>query len=238
MNFPGVIQKGSLNTEAVKVIKKELNKILNSTLDVNNGNFGDSTEQVVKQFQKANNLITDGIIGQLTWNKLFKIAIFPLTPSSVLVDEVLKIARSQMNVKEATGKNDGIQVEKYLASVSLGKGFPYCQAFVYWVFNEACKNLKRTNPVPKTAGVLDCFNKAKEKYLVIGTPKPGDQGIMSFGAGKGHTFIVNEVDGLYVHTFEGNTSADPTIPAEDREGQGNFERRRLIKNVKAFLRYT
>ena len=37
---------------------------------------------------------------------------------------------SQIGVREATGRNDGKQVELYLKSVGLGKGYAWCAAFV------------------------------------------------------------------------------------------------------------
>ena len=43
---------------------------------------------------------------------------------------------SQIGVREATGRNDGKQVEQYLKSVGLGKGYAWCSAFVRWCFDK------------------------------------------------------------------------------------------------------
>ena len=43
---------------------------------------------------------------------------------------------SQIGVREATGRNDGKQVELYLKSVGLGKGYAWCSAFVRWCFDK------------------------------------------------------------------------------------------------------
>jgi uncharacterized protein (TIGR02594 family) len=44
-------------------------------------------------------------------------------------------ARSQYGVTEhPSGSNGGADVEKYLRTVSLGKGYPWCAAFVNWSF--------------------------------------------------------------------------------------------------------
>lgn len=238
MNYCGkIIQMGSTDQVSVKAIKVRLNTLLGSTLDVNNGNFGTSTELVVKQFQKKNQLIQDGKVGELTWERLFT-EIQPLAiQSSVLRFRVLEIMDSQLFVRELTGKNDGVDVEKYLKAVNLGKGYAWCMAFVYWGFQSGSTELGVKNPVPKTAGVLDCYAKAKGAYLVTGDPEEGDQFIMDFGKGAGHTGMVTEVKNGRIYTVEGNTSADPSYAGEDREGNGVFERSRQISTIKAFLRY-
>lgn len=241
MNYSGLIKAGSANSEAVKAIKVQLNKLIGSTLDVTNGNFGDSTELVIKQFQRKFHLIQDGQVGELTWTRLFN----PESSTLVTIDaggninlKAVEIGKSQLHVRELTNNNDGKEVEAYLKSVNLGKGYAWCMAFVFWCFQKAAEALGKTNPVPKTAGVLDCLAKAKaKKYLIINDPKTGDQGIMDFGGGKGHTYIVTERRGVSVFTVEGNTSADPKYAGEDREGNGVFERNRPTSGTKCYIRY-
>lgn len=240
MNYCGkIIEIGSTDAVAVKAIKVRLNALMGSTLDVNNGNFGSSTEAVVKQFQKKNQLLSDGRVGELTWERLFTFAEELPVKSNVLRFRAMEIMDGQLFVREKTGRNDGVEVETYLAAVGLGKGFAWCMAFVFWAFQKAATELGVKNLVPKTAGVLDCYSKAKGAYLVTGDPEPGDQFIMDFGSGKGHTGVVTEFksDTKSVYTVEGNTSADPTYSGEDREGNGVFERNRKVSTIKAFLRY-
>ena len=55
----------------------------------------------------------------------------------------MKTASSQLGVKEATGHNDGPAVEGYLKTVNLGKGNPWCSAFVNWVMEK--DKIKGTN---------------------------------------------------------------------------------------------
>lgn len=236
MNWCGkIIEKGSKDDVSVKAIKVRLNDLTGSTLDVTNGNFGDSTADVVKNFQRANQLNPDGRVGELTWERLFTV-IDPLkVQSKILRLRAMEIADGQLFVREKTGKNDGEQVEEYLRTVGLGKGYAWCMAFVFWAFKKSADELNILNPVPKTAGVLDCLSKAK-KY-VVKTPQEGDQFIMDFGKGAGHTGIVTEVKNGRIYTVEGNTSADPTYAGEDREGNGVFERSRAISSIKAFIRY-
>jgi len=63
----------------------------------------------------------------------------------------------QVGTKEATGNNDGIQVEKYLKSVGLKKGNPYCNAGLYYCFNEVTPN----PPMVKSGLAISTYNKAK-----------------------------------------------------------------------------
>ena len=49
----------------------------------------------------------------------------------------MDIAKTQIGVTKAIGHNDGVQIEKYLKSVGLGKGHPWCAAFVNWCLNQA-----------------------------------------------------------------------------------------------------
>lgn len=229
------IKKGTNNAQLVKLLKQRLNYLTGSTLDVTNSSFGDSTEQVVKQFQKSRNLLDDGIVGSSTWDRLLN-NISPIqVNSSNLSIRASEIAKTQLKVREATGHNDGEAVESYLKSVGLDKGYAWCAAFVYWCFNQASKQLNVQNPLAKTAGVLDHWNKAIKNRVTA--PQQGDIFIMDFGAGNGHTGIVLKVNGDKVETIEGNTGADPTTPAEDRDGQGVFIRNRKISSIKGFIRY-
>ncbi len=238
MKYTSVVKLGSSNAAAVMAIKDRLNKLIGTTLDVKNGTFGASTESAVKKFQKSRNLLDDGIVGQITWNKLFAEEVAPLpVQANTLSARAIEIAKTQLNVREATGRNDGAAVESYLRSVNLGKGYAWCAAFVYWCFNQAAKDLNVPNPLAATAGVMHHWNNVAAKYKVVSQPKAGDIFIMDFGKGKGHTGIVTEVKGNKIYTIEGNTGADPTTAASDRDGDGVYQRSRLISKIKGFIRY-
>lgn len=225
----------------------ELKVLLNNyfkrqVLDPKNPNFGLSTYGFVVKFQQEVGLNPDGIVGDLTYDRLKNngYEAQKVKTGSAIVEELIRTAKSQLGVKEKTGKNDGIEVEKYLKSVGLPKGYAWCQAFVYWVFLTTYEKLKLKNPVPKTAGVLAAWNQSKKYQLKKGTPpERGDVFTMNFGKGTGHAGIVTEVIGDYIYTIEGNTSADPTSAVDDREGQGTYQRRRKISTINnGFLRYT
>lgn len=241
-----IIEKNSADVESVKLIKAQLNKLIGSTLDSNNGNFGNSTELVVKQFQVKMYLLDDGKVGELTWTRLFDPESSKIVNISKAQDgtinvslKALEIASSQLHVRELTNRNDGVDVEKYLKSVGLPKGYAWCMAFVFWCFEQASKSLNIKNPVPKTAGVMDCYAKAKSAGRKISkSPKKGDQFIMDFGKGTGHTGLVTESKTTTVFTIEGNTSASPTSAVQDRDGGGVFERNRSISSILVFISYS
>lgn len=229
--FPNqIIKIGVINPSAVMQIKKRLNELNVASLDPTNPLFGPSTEAAVKQFQKLRNLQVDGEVGELTWTTLFNpISITPVS-SNILGVRALEVAKTQLNVREKTGHNDGEAVESYLKSVGLGKGYAWCAAFVYWCFNQASKQLEIDNPLYKTAGVMDHWNKAESKRVI--NPQEGDIFIMDFGRGKGHTGFVINGDGDRIITLEGNTN-----DGGSREGDGVYKRNRSKSSIKGYIRY-
>lgn len=237
MKYPNqIIKINTKNPTVIKAVKKVLVS-LGYNLDIQNPNFGTITENFVKDFQRKNGLKADGQIGLATWNKLFpETQVINNEGVSELAQKAIETLLTQKGVKETTGKNDGPEIKKYLESVGLWEGLAYCMALMYWGFDEASKELNITNPLKKTGGVLDQYNSRPNNR--VNTPQRGDIFIMDFGGGKGHAGIVLEVRGNRILTFEGNTSADPNSAHEDREGQGNYERSRLISSInKKFLRF-
>lgn len=128
----------------------------------------------------------------------------------------LLIAVSYVGQKETpAGSNAGEFVERCLKLVGLGKGYAWCMAFVYRCFYEAAVQLGVDNPVPRTAGVLNCMRMSpKDKVInkkdaTAENVRPGAQFIMDYGRGRGHTGIVVSFnsDGTFT-TIEGNTDAN------------------------------
>lgn len=173
-----------------------------------------------------------------------------------LASAALEIARSQVGQLEyPIGSNRGEMVDKYLASVGLNPGYAWCQAFVYWCYERAARQSCRENPVVRTAGVWDCWNRcanaAKDgqavavrlpKEEVVGNSQvlqAGDQFIMIFRNHTGHTGLVERVafaaDRVPIlHTIEGNSNADGS-----REGYAVVRRQRKLSDstIKGFIRY-
>lgn len=236
MKYPGLIIENTKFSAETRAIKERLNKLGYGTFDITNSHFGPTTKLAVKEFQKDNHLLPDGKVGELTWARLF-VPYVITTPghATSLASRALEIAISQLKVRELTGKNDGEAVEAYLKEVGLSKGLAWCMAFVYWCYEQAEKELSITSPLIKTGGVLNQWNKIDPKYKFT-SPKVNDIFIMDFGGGKGHTGIITNIEGDRVHTIEGNTSADPSTPNADREGNGVFERSRKQSSIKGYIR--
>jgi CHAP domain len=147
-----------------------------------------------------------------------------------LSKETILSAITQLGVEEVPkGSNAGTDVEKYLKSVGLGKGFSWCMAFVYWNVLQACTKLKIPNPILKTGGVLAQYNYPKNQRFT--KPQQGDIFIMDFGKGQGHTGFVEYVLDDTIHTIEGNTNDDGS-----REGYEVCRRVRKIASIKGFIR--
>src|SRR5690625_7730160 len=63
-------------------------------------------------------------------------------------ERVQTVYAAQVGIREATGNNDGLEVEAYLATTNLGPGYPWCAAFVSWVFAEEGYDQPRTPWTP------------------------------------------------------------------------------------------
>jgi hypothetical protein len=160
--------------------------------------------------------------------------------------EILKsIVVKNKNVKEIPkGSNKGPDVNKYLSSVGLSPGNPWCASFVYYIFNELSNKLGITNPLPKTGGVLDFWAKSdkalkidiKDARADISKVKKGQIFIMAFKGGKGHMGIVLDVlpNTKEFITLEGNTTDQGS-----REGERVGMNKRSINqgNLIGFVDY-
>jgi hypothetical protein len=149
---------------------------------------------------------------------------------TTLGKKTIEVAITQLGVEEIPkGSNAGPEVEIYLKSVGLGKGYSWCMAFVYWCVQQSSIKTSIKNPLKKTGGVLVQYNSSVA--LVTQTPQPGDIFIMDLGKGLGHTGIVEKVEKDLIHTIEGNTNDEGS-----REGYKVCRKKRKTKTIKAYLR--
>jgi len=142
--------------------------------------------------------------------------------------EIRNIYYSQIGVRELTGNNDGLMVEKFLLSAGLGKGYPWCAAFIYWTLKEANIDLNLQHP----AWVPSYFTKENIIYVrgEINKRPPvfGDM-IGIWFESKGRLAHIGFYDGEnsdYYFTVEGNTNEDGS-----REGDGVYRKRRIKRQV-------
>lgn len=132
---------------------------------------------------------------------------------------------SQLGVTELTGNNDGVEVEKYLASVGLGKGYAWCAAFVTYCFREAGYQVPS---LPMAAQWL-----IKSKRVAADELIPTDLFGVYYGRTVRHVGFVDRIRGNKLFTVEGNTNNNGS-----REGIGVFRRIRLKNSNLVYSRWT
>lgn len=154
---------------------------------------------------------------------------FPVNDPSTTGEKFAGVLAANKDVKEVPkGSNKGPEVSKYLQSVGLGPGLPWCAAFVYYIFDQLAKQLGTTNPLPKTGGVMNHWGKAGQDTKITidqarsnpNLVRPGQVFIMTRpGKGLGHTGIIVSVDPQKktMTTIEGNTN-DQLSGEGDRVG--------------------
>jgi hypothetical protein len=180
------------------------------------------------------------MVGALTWAALFgRDSVPPVERADdALLAATLAFAATQLDVREQPpGSNRGPQVEEYLRSTGNAPGDPWCAAFVYFCFQRAARELRRTNPVVKTGGVLDHWQRARargvgtitaaEAHMHEGRVRPGQIFVIETGGGFGHTGLIEAVVAGKLVTIEGNTNDGGM-----REGIGVFRREgRRVRDV-------
>lgn len=142
-------------------------------------------------------------------------------------DQVAAVYTSQVGVRELTGHNDGVEVERYLISTGFTKGYAWCAAFVTWCFDEAGVDAIHSAWSPSW------FPASKIVYVKgrsqNDTPHRADVFGVYYSNLKriGHVgFIDSWTDTEYAITVEGNTNNGGS-----REGDGVYRKRRIKSNI-------
>ena len=144
---------------------------------------------------------------------------------------VVDNALADVGVLEATGKNDGPEVEKYLKHVHLGKGYAWCAAFVCYHLSGCEVSNPRSAWSPKVeSGGRRVWSPRK----AVRPPLPGDVfSVYYSNLGRvGHVGFVTGLDGAYINTVEGNTSGPGS-----RDGDGVYARRRQLSKLYSITNY-
>jgi Putative peptidoglycan binding domain/CHAP domain len=237
--YPGKAIKPGTKGEIVSAIQQQLNVKGFGPLKIDD-DYGSHTTAAIQAFQAARHLPADGITNKETWDALFGIVL----PSLGIADVALQVITSQIGQNEIPhGSNSGPMVNQYLKSVGLNPGYAWCQALVYWSYNQAATKLSVPNPVLRTAGVMDCWARtAAEKKIsaadAIANPsliKPGYQMILDHGKGMGHTGLVESMNGITMATIEGNSNNNGSRDGEMVVRQTG--RTLKDKQLKGFIKY-
>ena len=153
-------------------------------------------------------------------------------PINIAVQTVKTIYLSQVGVRELTGHNDGKTVEMYLQNCGLGKGYPWCAAFVKWTYDKAKVNNFMTGAAASAHnGKNLCFYHHK----FFKEPDSGDAFTLYFvKLGRiGHTGFYNKrVSSSIYQSVEGNTNE-----AGSREGDGVYVKYRSFNATYSISRW-
>lgn len=230
LEIDGILKKGSEGKDVEKVQEWlnlwkycSISWSYSVTID---GDFGPQTESMVRIFQAMNLLKVDGVVGPNTFGSLcspLRMA-FNTTGNETgsLQSDILYIARLHLaHSPRELGQNEGPWVRSYMDGYD-GAPFAWCLGFGQTVLDQALskEGRKVTDIMPLTysCDVLGehglkekCLTRApkfkseKEREKI----KSGDFFLISKKEHDwGHTGIVEQVDGKWIHVIEGNTNQD------------------------------
>jgi hypothetical protein len=148
------------------------------------------------------------------------------------------LAQSQIGVEEVGTSNCGVMVNAYKSATWLDSThpFPWCAAFVCWLFREAMEGGEFTFIRPKTASAWDFerWCKLQDRSVVLrkpwsGVALPGDVVIYNFS----HIGIIDSIspDKQTIFAIEGNTNDEGS-----REGGAVLRKARRASSVRSVIR--
>lgn len=184
---------------------------------------------------------------ELPVEEVKKPVVVPANPNPI--EDLVKIALSQVGVKEVGGNNNGPQIRKYQAATSLKpSSWPWCAAFTAWIIQQWLKdkrnvewlNLSNLTPEqwrPKTAAAFGYLSWAKDRPTTtkVLTPKAkpqvGDFAVFDFS----HIGIISKVNsnGSF-QCVEGNTNGRGT--RDSTSGDGVWLKTRTPSLVRNYIR--
>ena len=167
---------------------------------------------------------------------------------SKALENLAKIALSQVGVKESGGNNNGPEIRKYQASTELKPAsWPWCAAFTGWTIREWLKDkentgwlgLKTLTPEqwrPKTAAAFGYISWASDRPATTkvlsrkAKPQVGDLVVFDFS----HIGIVVKVGENNFQCVEGNTNGRGT--RDSTSGDGVWLKTRTPSLVRNYIR--
>lgn len=142
-------------------------------------------------------------------------------------EKILDTARAQLGIREEPPNSNRVKFNTaYYGREVSGSDYPWCCAFVWWVFREAgASELFYGGKKTASCSTLLGFHKAqavRENYL------PGDIIFFNFDGKRNtqHVGICEDWDGQYITTIDGNTA-----PTNEANGGAVMRRRRPKKYI-------
>lgn len=148
-----------------------------------------------------------------------------------LTEKVIELANASIGFKEIpAGSNRGPEVDEYVRSVGLDPAgqYPWCAAYIYWLFQKASAELGVPNLCPRTGSAQGLWSLSRPEWRGH-EPQEGSVFVMAFPNGTGHVGLVTSVPpgARVLITVEGNTNASGGSVSE----VGVFERKRYRSTV-------
>lgn len=167
---------------------------------------------------------------------------------SKFADELTRVAKTQIGVKEIGGNNRGPMIVEYQKTTWLKPGpWPWCASFVTWCINEILKSkdvmkelgLKNATQVknwrPQTAGAFDFDKWGKEHGFKIlpETEKAKAGDLVTFDFSHIGIVIEDQIDENII-TVEGNTNGKGE--RDSVSGDGVWKKTRNYKLIRTLIR--
>jgi hypothetical protein len=157
-----------------------------------------------------------------------------------LIEKFLEVAHGEIGTVEIpVNSNSGTKVNLYQKAGRSTDGQPYCNSFICYCFQEACKKLAiplSEIPIPLQAVANVTFNYAKKVGLnVFPKAEIGDLIVWKNpNSFSGHIgIIVAIIDNKTVQTIEANTS--PEAKGNQRDGGGVYYKTRKLSAISKLL---
>ena len=153
-----------------------------------------------------------------------------------LRDKLVELAIKEVGVTEINGTNTGPRVNQYKEDTWLDpkQNWPWCAAFICWLFDEAMKGGQYSFKRPRTPsafGFEDWCLKQDRSVLLKRSGKISKGDIVIFKFSHIGIAIADETSQGFVRCVEGNTDA-----AGSREGGGVFIKVRPRKSIRSFIK--
>lgn len=184
------------------------------------GIFGPATDYALREFQKREKLVVDGIVFQKTFEKLISPmlnAMKEIPPNGRSLGELV-VAYAEQHLKEhpreVGGQNMGPWVKLYMNG-NEGPQWPWCAGFACFILKQACKCLNVPLPIKSSFSCDTLAANAKEKGIFLSEADVRRGEILTPGSfflvrrtstDWVHTGIVTGVEDDIFHTVEGNTN--------------------------------
>lgn len=210
-------------------------------------------KELIEAVQRILKLDDDGLDGPKTWKTIKEILVeeeeAPIIKEEVetpivkgdtqitFAERLVELAKKEVGVEEVNGTNCGPRVNEYKSATTLNakQGWPWCAAFICWLFKEAMKEYSYTFNRPTTASAwgFEAWASKQNSKVQLKKPhnddiKPGD--IVMFTFSHIGLAISKPMNG-YVDTIEGNTDGQGS-----REGGAVLKKKRKLSSIRSRIR--